>query len=355
VQDAPVPHEDAPFRGGDDVAERGDTILPRHWRSLGSASLLDQRLHRDTGGQDRPSPGPPQFPRQGADPFQGGVRARGQFCGLPPYHEQRPYRSHPRPAGLEFEAGRPYRRPGVDGIIDDGDLLAADARTERVRQSVVYRVQAAAIGRDDPLRVVELHVQLGGDHLCQEGTADQRAADGLDGEVAQPQRQRPCEAPQACRSQEQRVEVEPQSPVVAGLQTEVPLASGEQGEEFLLQGFAVHRIPVRVEGSAPDPLDLVAQLLQLGDDALPLVPLNLDPPVLDRPTRAIVLLEQGGEFLHAVVIERQVEHGRHALATPTRRLPADMRNRPLTTRKSSSSWSWWCQTNGPRNLTSFTC
>src|SRR5881227_989960 len=32
-----------------------------------------------------------------------------------------------------------------------------------------------------------------------------------------------------------------------------------------------------------------------------------------------------------------------------------MRKRPFTTRKSSSSWSWWCQTNDPRNLTSFTC
>src|SRR5262249_13162451 len=32
-----------------------------------------------------------------------------------------------------------------------------------------------------------------------------------------------------------------------------------------------------------------------------------------------------------------------------------MRKRPLTTRKSSSSWSWGCQTNGPWNLTSFTC
>src|SRR3954452_19140685 len=29
-----------------------------------------------------------------------------------------------------------------------------------------------------------------------------------------------------------------------------------------------------------------------------------------------------------------------------------IRNRPFTTRKSSSSWSWWCQTNGPWNLTS---
>src|SRR4051794_30953473 len=33
VEDAPVAHEGAPFRGGNDLAERGDTILPRHRRS----------------------------------------------------------------------------------------------------------------------------------------------------------------------------------------------------------------------------------------------------------------------------------------------------------------------------------
>ena len=79
-----------------------------------------------------------------------------------------------------------------------------------------------------------------------------------------------------------------------------------------------------IEESSSDPLDLVAQLLQLGDDAFPLVALNLDPPVLDRPSGAAPLLEHGGEFPHAVVIERKVEHGRHALATPARRLPADL-------------------------------
>src|SRR5262249_32284655 len=30
VQDAPVAHERAPLRDDDDLAERGDTILPRH-------------------------------------------------------------------------------------------------------------------------------------------------------------------------------------------------------------------------------------------------------------------------------------------------------------------------------------
>src|SRR6185437_6080912 len=34
VEDAPVAHEGAPFRGGNDLAKWGDTILPRHrWSS----------------------------------------------------------------------------------------------------------------------------------------------------------------------------------------------------------------------------------------------------------------------------------------------------------------------------------
>jgi hypothetical protein len=53
--------------------------------------------------------------------------------------------------------------------------------------------------------------------------------------------------PQACGTQEQRVEVEPQVAVVAGLKAEVPLASGDKSEEFFLEDFAVHQIPVRVE------------------------------------------------------------------------------------------------------------
>src|SRR5262245_24308349 len=70
--------------------------------------------------------------------------------------------------------------------------------------------------------------------------------------------------------------------------------------------------------SSTHTLDLVAQFLQLGGDALPLVALNLDAPVLDRAPGAAPLLEQGGEFPHAFLIEWQVEHGRHALATPAR-------------------------------------
>ena len=68
--------------------------------------------------------------------------------------------------------------------------------------------------------------------------------------------------------------------------------------------------------SAPDPLDLVAQPLQLGDDALPLVALNLDPPILDRPSGATPILELRGQFEQTGFIKWDIRYGRHALATP---------------------------------------
>ena len=44
-----------------------------------------------------------------------------------------------------------------------------------------------------------------------------RAANCLDAEIVEPKRQRRSEAPQACGPKEQRIEVEPQVAVVAGL------------------------------------------------------------------------------------------------------------------------------------------
>ena len=54
--------------------------------------------------------------------------------------------------------------------------------------------------------------------------------------------------------------------------------------------------------SSSDALDLVAQLLQLGGDALPLVALDLDAAVLDRATRPAPLLGQhNAEVLREVL------------------------------------------------------
>src|SRR5436190_23013932 len=75
--------------------------------------------------------------------------------------------------------------------------------------------------------------------------------------------------------------------------------------------------------SAPDLLDLVAQLLQLGDDALPLVALNLDAPVLDCASGSATLLERCGQFSQAVLVQRHIEYGRDALPSPACRLSAD--------------------------------
>src|SRR4051812_39084747 len=60
--------------------------------------------------------------------------------------------------------------------------------------------------------------------------------------------------------------------------------------------------------SAPDPLDLVAQSLQFGDDALSLVALNLDPPVFDCTTGPAPLLERSGKFPQAALVQLQVEY-----------------------------------------------
>src|SRR6266567_895026 len=69
--------------------------------------------------------------------------------------------------------------------------------------------------------------------------------------------------------------------------------------------------------SSSDPLDLVAQLLQLGDDALPLVALYFNAPVLGRSSGAAALLECCGQFSQAALVQGHVEYGRDALATPT--------------------------------------
>src|SRR5208283_2424724 len=77
--------------------------------------------------------------------------------------------------------------------------------------------------------------------------------------------------------------------------------------------------------SASDPFHLVAQLLQLGNNAFTLIALNLDPPILDRSPCPAPLLERGGEFPKASLVQRQVEYGRHAFASTPRRFPADFR------------------------------
>src|SRR5947209_2947055 len=76
--------------------------------------------------------------------------------------------------------------------------------------------------------------------------------------------------------------------------------------------------------SAAGPLDRVTQHLQLTDDALPLVALDFDAPVLDRSPGPAPLLQGAGEFPQATLAQVEVEHGGHALPPPAGRLPPDL-------------------------------
>src|SRR5438105_13687863 len=76
--------------------------------------------------------------------------------------------------------------------------------------------------------------------------------------------------------------------------------------------------------SSPGPLDLVAQLLQLTYNALRLVALHFDAPVLDRAPRPAPLFELGGEFPQPALVQGEVEYGGHALPPPACRLPPDL-------------------------------
>ena len=82
----------------------------------------------------------------------------------------------------------------------------------------------------------EAEVELGRDHLGDEGAADQRADHGLDAMPAEPPRQIAGEGQQGGRSQEQRIEVEPQIAVMARLQEKVPAPAGQKFEKLLFHG-----------------------------------------------------------------------------------------------------------------------
>src|SRR5687767_14417510 len=71
-------------------------------------------------------------------------------------------------------------------------------------------------------------------------------------------------------------------------------------------------------------LGLVPELLQLGGDPVAVVALDFDPPVLDRPAGAALLLEEGGQLAQTLLAERQLPHDRHALPAAAGRLAADL-------------------------------
>jgi hypothetical protein len=74
--------------------------------------------------------------------------------------------------------------------------------------------------------------------------------------------------------------------------------------------------------STPGPFHLVAHSLKFRNDPIPMIALDLDPSLLNRSPGAKPCFQLGGKFCAAVLVQRQVGNGRHALASPALRLTA---------------------------------
>src|SRR5262249_22270377 len=78
---------------------------------------------------------------------------------------------------------------------------------------------------------------------------------------------------------------------------------------------------------APHPLDVVAELLQFGDDAVTQVALDEDAPVLDRAAGAAALLELAGQGADTGLVERDIPDDGDALALAALGLASDLERR----------------------------
>src|ERR1051325_8543613 len=79
----------------------------------------------------------------------------------------------------------------------------------------------------------------------------------------------------------------------------------------------------KLASSSSDSFHSVAHSFQHSCKPLPLIALDLDAAILHRPAGATLLLQRAGEFQQARFVQRNVEYGRHAFATPPLRFPAD--------------------------------
>jgi hypothetical protein len=85
----------------------------------------------------------------------------------------------------------------------------------------------------------------------------------------------------------------------------------------------VSSLPWIVSASPTNPLHSITHPLKLCDNPIPMVALNLDPPVLDRAPSAKPGLQLGGKVQEPVLIQGKVGDGCHSLASPTLGFPAD--------------------------------
>ena len=93
-----------------------------------------------------------------------------------------------------------------------------------------------AFGSHPALGEGEAEVELGRDHLGDEGAADQRANRGFDAMPSQPARQVARKGQQAGWPHEQRIEIEPQIAMMARFEDEMPAPHGQEFEKLLFHG-----------------------------------------------------------------------------------------------------------------------
>ena len=74
--------------------------------------------------------------------------------------------------------------------------------------------------------------------------------------------------------------------------------------------------------SSPGPFHSITHALKFRNDPIPLIALNLNPSILDRSASAKPLLQLGGKFREAVLVQGQVGDDCHPLASPALRLSA---------------------------------
>lgn len=69
-------------------------------------------------------------------------------------------------------------------------------------------------------------------------------------------------------------------------------------------GCRVRSLSRHPSASPPSTLGSVAHTLKLRDDSLPVITLDLDPPLLDRSAGAKPGLQLGGKLREAILVQR---------------------------------------------------
>src|SRR5262249_41351688 len=77
-----------------------------------------------------------------------------------------------------------------------------------------------------------------------------------------------------------------------------------------------------------------------GDDALPLIALNLNPSILDRSPGPAALLQRRGEIAEATIVQLQTEHCGHTFPTPSGCFASDL-GREVSSHRFGQGFACW--------------